>query len=1092
MSVRSWLERERRRALRGTTVATALVACGAGAAVLMLGIVLERAGLYRHAPEVVLGIWLAVGGVLVGATGLGLRRLRAVSHAALAAVVERRAGLRRGALAGLAEPVAQGSPDLARLADGRMGAWLEAHHAEAAAALAAPRRRDLRQGVVVAAAGLVLFVASGPQRGVSALWHPLATVRRAHGPVTLAVDRVTVRRGDAVTVSVRAAGRRAAVLYERAPGEPWRATALALDSAGRATRPIGPLDADRYLYAESGGRASDTARVHVTFPAFVTDLELQAVFPSYLARPDEPLALGPDTLPLPVGTRITAAGRASVPLERAAWVSGDRRVPLATVGDAFRGTLPVATSGVWSLALQGAEGRVDGPDGGLVIRAIPDSAPTVAVPVPGVDTTAPTSLQQPLVLDLRDDHRVTRAEVVSRRVSRLGIAGTTRADTVPLPGGGLERAILQWVLDLNGRGFLPGDTAFFRVRVWDNAPRPQTAETREYALRLPSLADLRAAARGEVRSLAAATDSVVRAQQELGRATQDLARERERTSAASRPGGAQEQAQQQLGYQAAERAGEIGADQRAVIRRAEELRRRVAELSRTAEQAGLTDPAWLEQVAELRRLLEQAITPELEATLRRLEEAMRRLDPDGVRDALERLAAQQDQLRRELERSRTLFERAAIEGEMTTLAEDAAELAQRQRDWTQAMTRAPDTALARPERQLAGETDSLAQRLAAVERAARAAGADSAGTSSAARAADARASMDAAAVAAADGVQQDAVRAGEAAARQLDPVAQALKLQRDALRETWRRDVLAAMDRSLVETAQLARQQEEITRQLDRGEGGAGVRGAQAAARDGLDRVLERLQDAAGKHALVSPRLGAALGYAKGRMSSALEQLEQGTPNTRGAALAAGDALDGLNALAMQLVNGRSAIANAQSGSGLQEAIEQLAQLAQQQGAMAGQGGGLLPLMQGGGAALMAQLRQLAAAQRALAAQLERMRAQGQASGAGAYAQEANDIARSLEQGVLNREIVARQERLYRRLLDAGRTLRSSEEDEQKERVSETARPGNELVPATPGVPADRGPRYRYPTWEELRDLSPADRRLVMDYFRRLNAERRP
>jgi hypothetical protein len=1088
MSVRDWLDRERRRGRRGVSLATGLVACGAVAAVLMLGVLLDRAGSYGRTPELALGVWLAALGALAGALVLGWHKRRAVSREALASAVERGAGLRRGALSGLAEPVAQGSADLSALADRRMAEWLAVHGAAAAATIAAPRRRDLRQSAVVAAVGVLLFAASGPQRAGSALWHPVAAVRRVHGPVLLAIDRTTVRRGETVTLTVLAAGRREAALYERAPGEPWHAVALALDSAGRATRPTGPLDADRFFYAASGGRASDTARVHVTLPAFVTDLELAAVFPSYLERPDEPLALGPDTLPLPQGTRIATAGRASVPLERAAWVSGDRRVPLTATPEGFRGALPIETSGVWTLAFEGADGPVDAPAGALVVRAVADSAPTVTVPVPGVDTTAPTSLQQPLVLDLRDDHKVVRAEVVSRRVSRLGIAGPARTDTVPLPAGGLERAIVQWVLDLNGRGFLPGDTAFFRVRAWDNAPRPHVAETREYALRLPSLAELRAAARDEVRSLASATDSAVRAQQELGRATQDLARERERTAATSRDGDASEQ----LGYRAAERAGEIGADQRAVIKRAEELRRRVEELARTAEEAGLTDPAWLEQVAELRRLLEQAITPELEATLRRLEEAMQRLDPEAVRDALQRLAAQQDQLRRELERSRTLFERAAIEGELTTLAEDAAELAQRQRDWIQAMTRTPDTALARPERQLSSETDSLAQRLAAVERAARAAGADATGDSAAARASQAQASMDTAAAAAAAAVPPEAVRAGEQAARQLDPLAQSLKLQRDALRETWRRDVLAAMDRALVETAQLAQRQEEITQRLADGDAGADVRGQQAAVRDGLDRVLERLQDAAGKHALVSPRLGAALGYAKGQMTGALDQLQQGSPNTRGAALAAGQALDGLNNLAMQLVSGRSAIANAQSGSGLQEAIEQLAQLAQQQGAMAGQGGGLLPLMQAGGASLMTQLRQLAAAQRALAAQLERMRAQGQASGAGAYAEEANDIARSLEHGVLTREIVARQERLYRRLLDAGRTLRSSEEDDNQERVSQTARPGNELLPPATGVPDARGPRYRYPTWEELRDLSPADRRLVMDYFRRLNAERRP
>jgi hypothetical protein len=1088
MTVRAWLDRQRHHALRSRALAVVLIACGAAAAVLMVGVLLERAGLYRHVPELVLAIWVVMGGVLVAILAVGVRRLRGLSATALATVVEQRVGLRRGALAGLAEPVAQGSADLARLADRRMGAWLDAHDAEATAALRRPRRRDVRHGVAVAAAGLLLFAASRPEHRVTALWHPVATVRRARGPVTLAVDRARVRRGDSVAVTVAAAGRRRAVLYERAPGEPWRATTLALDSAGRATRAIGPLDADRYLYAESGGRGSDTVRVHVALPAFVADLALEAVYPAYLERPDEPLALGPDTLGLPVGTRVTTDGRASVALQRAAWVSGERRVPLATAREAFRGVLPIHASGVWTLALESPDGAVEGPRGALVVRAIPDSAPSVAVPVPGGDATAPTSLQQPLVLDVRDDHRVVRTEVVSRRVSRLGIAGTPRVDSVPLPEGGIERAILQWVLDLNGRGFLPGDTAFFRVRVWDNAPRPQLAETREFALRLPSLADLREVARAEARGLAAATDSVARAQQELGRTTQDLARERERTSATSRPG----ESQEQLGYRAVERAGEIGQAQQAVIRRAEELRRRVAQLERTAQEAGLTDSVWQEQVAELRRLLQQAITPELEATLRQLEDAMRRLDPDAVRNALQQLAAQQEQLRQELERSRRLFERAAIEGEMTTLAADAAELAERQREWSRTMERTPDTALARPERQLAAEADSLVQRLGAVERAARAAGADSTAPSLADQAAGARVSMDTAASAAAGGAQQDAVRAGDAAAQQLDPVAEALKVRRDALRETWRREVLDIMDRALVETAQLARQQEDITRRLDRGATGSDVRGAEAATRDGLDRVLDRLQDAAGKHALVSPRLGTALGYARNRMNAVLDQLQQASPNARGATSAAGDALDGLNALAMQLLNGRSEIANAGSGSGLQEAIERLAQLARQQGAMAGQGGGLLPLMQAGGEALMQQLRQLAAEQRALAAELERMRAQGQASGAGAFAEEANEIARRLEQGVLNREIVERQERLYRRLLDAGRTLRSSEEDPQKERVSETARPGNELLPTTRGIPTAGGPRYRYPTWEELKDLSPADRRLVMDYFRRLNAQRQP
>jgi hypothetical protein len=87
-----------------------------------------------------------------------------------------------------------------------------------------------------------------------------------------------------------------------------------------------------------------------------------------------------------------------------------------------------------------------------------------------------------------------------------------------------------------------------------------------------------------------------------------------------------------------------------------------------------------------------------------------------------------------------------------------------------------------------------------------------------------------------------------------------------------------------------------------------------------------------------------------------------------------------------------------------------------------------------GGEAAMQRLRELAARQRALAEQLERLQAGGDASAAGALAQEARDLARQLDAGRLDARTIQRQERLYRKLLDAGRSLSGDEPDEQKER----------------------------------------------------------
>jgi len=103
-------------------------------------------------------------------------------------------------------------------------------------------------------------------------------------------------------------------------------------------------------------------------------------------------------------------------------------------------------------------------------------------------------------------------------------------------------------------------------------------------------------------------------------------------------------------------------------------------------------------------------------------------------------------------------------------------------------------------------------------------------------------------------------------------------------------------------------------------------------------------------------------------------------------------------------------------------------------------------------------------------------------------ADEAAQLSRRLEGGRLERQTVERQQRLFRRMLDAGRTLQGREEDEKKERQSTTATDDSvHLPPALRARLEDENRRLRVPTWEELQQLSPEERRLVVDYFRRLS-----
>jgi len=267
------------------------------------------------------------------------------------------------------------------------------------------------------------------------------------------------------------------------------------------------------------------------------------------------------------------------------------------------------------------------------------------------------------------------------------------------------------------------------------------------------------------------------------------------------------------------------------------------------------------------------------------------------------------------------------------------------------------------------------------------------------------------------------------------------------------------------------------------------VRAEQGAIEEGVERLLEQVRKAAGKNALVPPGIGAALGGAQQQMQRTREAIANATPNAREGAEQAGGAVDALNATAYQLIRARGDVESANSGSGLAEALERMAELAKQQGGLGQQGAGLLPMA--GSAAIREQLRMLGAKQRALAEELQKLKGGGEMPGAGELADEAKELARRLEGGRLDRQIVERQERLFRRMLDAGRTLQGKEEDERKERVSTPATDDSvHLPPALRAKLLGDDDRLRVPTWEELQRLSPEERRLVVDYFRRLTESR--
>jgi hypothetical protein len=239
---------------------------------------------------------------------------------------------------------------------------------------------------------------------------------------------------------------------------------------------------------------------------------------------------------------------------------------------------------------------------------------------------------------------------------------------------------------------------------------------------------------------------------------------------------------------------------------------------------------------------------------------------------------------------------------------------------------------------------------------------------------------------------------------------------------------------------------------------------------------------------MVNKDVAAALARANMSMEQTLKQLQDANsqnPPTKEAE----QTLDALNRLALELLKNGQQIENAEQGTGLQQALEQLQELAKQQGSLNGKSNSLLPLNLSQ-QVMSHQMTQLAREQRDIAQKLGGMNKGGARDDLlgrlDELVKEADAVARELDGGRLNPETLQRQERLFHKLLDAGKTMERDEVAEEREGEAARPLPSSVIRALKPGL-FDNTEKFTPPTPEQLRDLPPAYRRLILEYFERLN-----
>ena len=1143
MTIRGLIEREQRYLRRAEIVASGLAAVSVTLVLLAIGAVSLGRSRWLALPRALpLVIWLLVGIAVLALAIQSRRRLRyRTSRRDVALAIEHEQGMRRGALVGALE--LEGGGALAERAADRVRDTLPSGTPLAPAMRrASSRRASLGAGAAVAGALLLLSASPLFGDGLRAVLRPIDawTGKLLDRPRVVGAPQELLR-GSPLHLRVSARGRRFVYLDVRQTGDAWRTDTLAIDPAtGMATWSIDALRGDLRLMASDGRATSDSVIVHAADRPFVGAVTLHAHYPAYLGRADELLPAG-EVLRLPRGSVLSVSGRASVPLSDVALVSaGGMRIALGAHGQAFTGQLVPEQSVQLHWAARGPGGLVPDLPEPLDVVVVADSAPRVVIAEPVADTLLVSAEPVQLTLLATDDHGVASVSVRITRTSAR--ASAPQVDPIARDVG------MSWSgttsVDIAALHLAPGDAVTVRAEAVDASPWSQRGVSRELVLRRATSEEQRTAARALGDSAVKDALAAARDQKALAQRTDEAARAQARSGAAKDASGQGRQQKAPMNFEAAEKARSLAQEQRAMADRVQKLRQATQQLEQQLKAAGALDTSLARQLGEAQALMRQALTPELLAQMQKLESSAQQMNGDQSRDALRDLAAMQQKMREQLERSAEMLKRAAHEGSMQTLGDEAKELAQKERALadpsrrTDAMKTPPDakeaTDLAQRAERLRDAMDNLKSRLAKDKADAGASKTDEAGQHAAksenelrrtanelkaekgpdaakreagsksgetkpggesksgeSKSGESKSGESKSGESKSGGEQKGAGQQASAAADEMDRAAKSMQEARSDQVKEWKQELTSELDQSVQEMMQLAREERSLEQKARNGASADERRSAQSAIEQGVDKASERLQGAGKKSALLSGSTQRAVADARTKVSQATESVSQPNSSGQKQAGALGDAADALTKAAASLARDRERANNATSASGFDEMLKQMQQMAQKQGQINGQAQSLFNMPNGQSAAAQSLARALAQKQRQLSEQLEDA---GDAAGgtrAAQLAQEARQLAEALDNGRLDGGTLARQQQLFRRLLDAGKSLEKEERDDSGKREAKSAT-GSDAFSPNGKVDARAAVKFRPPTWQELRTLSADERRAILDYFARLNGASAP
>ncbi len=747
------------------------------------------------------------------------------------------------------------------------------------------------------------------------------------------------------------------------------------------------------------------------------------------------------------GVRIRAVSDKILAKAGIAFSWGDT-LPLRVRDRIVTGGFTVRREGSYKFVLQDTAGYKNRNPIVYQISVLKDYPPLAEIVKPGEDIELPLDAQLPVTIEARDDFGISAIQLFYRIIKPHLTEDTLwQSINLKLLQPNEKQQSLTIILDFNEFPLAFGDQLKYYALAKDNnrINGPGIGKSRIYFVRFPSVEEIFQTVDDVQQEKVEDLKDVTKEAKELKKSLKQLERELKQS--------------QKLDW---EKKNQLAGDierQKKLQKRIEKIQKELDEAIKKLEQNDLISEEVLKKYMKLQDLFREVITPQLEEALKKLNKALEKsVRPKDVERALKEFRLNQQAFEERIERTMELLKQVLLEQKMDELAKkaeslykqqqkiskdikkqdslkakDNANLEQRQKEQNKLFERlkydiqeTKKNPLMNKYPETLKKLDSLLTRMSAE---------------------DMKADMKRLQQNLKQGDFKQAGRQSQQLQKQFGQMSQSLRQAYQQMMNKGKRQIAQKMERAIQRLLELSAQQERVHKKTRKtsplSDGFNQVIRDQGQLNSNLNKVISEITQLSKETFLIQPQMSKSLQNAARSMRKALQQLSDRYKN--GGMQYQTKAMGALNRSIGQMMQSQQQLAGSSSGTGFEQFMQQLQQMAGKQGQLNNQTMDLFNSGNNGTFSLQQQqaMRRLAAQQAALKQALQKMSEEmGKQPNVlgrlGKVAEDMDEVVKDLLNKNLSRKTIERQQRILSRMLDAQKSIR--EREYSKKRQAERAK----------------------------------------------------